>query len=434
MPIMLNKKHPSFAKDFPRARLLIVDDEPINLHLLADLFKGEYDIFIGKNGKEAIDLCRQRQPDLMLMDVSMPEMDGYEACRQLKADPNTCDIPVIFITAHRTPDEEAKGIELGAVDYILKPFNPNVVRARVHTHLALRMAMNKLAENERFMEQRVEERTQELAITTEHLRHSQEELVQSEAKATLSTLIASVSHELGTPLGNSVLLTNTLAEQTQALLTQLSSGQLKRSELTQFLETLRSSCELLQRNVERAAELLKNFKQVATDQASEQRRSFDLSESLHEVVSTLAPSLKRYPHQITLEIPTGIQLDSYPGALGQVIINLINNAYLHAFEKSEQGLLKIIAEPAEQAVVIRVCDNGVGISEEAMAKLFQPFFSTKIGQGGTGLGMTIVENVISKTLGGTIKVESTLGQGACFELVLPLIAPQQKNEDRPNIC
>lgn len=412
---------------YPRARLLIVDDEAINLQILADIFKQTHDLFIARNGKQAIELCKLHQPDLVLLDVSMPEMDGYEACKKLKESPETHDIPIIFITAHKQPDEEAAGLELGAVDYITKPINAKVVRARVHTHLALRHAIKQLADNERLMEQRIEARTQELAITSEHLRHSQEELIHSEAKAALSTLIASVSHELGTPLGNSALMANTLSEQTRTLSKQIQEGQLKRSELMVFLETLNQSAEIIQRNIDRAAELLKNFKQVAADQASEQRRTFDLSEAVHDVIGTLSPSLKRYPHHIDIHIPQGIELDSYPGALGQVLINLINNAYLHAFNDHKVGLLTITANIEADNIKLSICDDGVGMTPSDMEKMFQPFFSTKIGKGGTGLGMTIVKNMVCKMLGGEISVRSTLNEGSCFDISLPSVAPQQKN-------
>ena len=139
-----------------------------------------------------------------------------------------------------------------------------------------------------------------------------------------------------------------------------------------------------------------------------------------EVLNTLSPSLKRYPHRVELEIPTGILLDSYPGALGQVLINLINNAYLHAFEGRDVGVVHICAALEGEWVAVHLHDNGVGMSQAHLEQLFQPFFSTKIGRGGTGLGMTIVGNLVSGTLGGSVRVTSELGAGTHIALRIPV--------------
>lgn len=251
-------------------------------------------------------------------------------------------------------------------------------------------------------------------------------LANSEANATLSTLIASVSHELRTPIGNGVMTASALADQAKKLSTAVQVGSLKRSELGVFLGFLTEGSELLLRNLNRAEELLTNFRQVAADQASEQRREFDLAEVVRETVSTLAPSLRHQPHQLVMEIPAGIRMDSQPGPIGQVVINLINNAWLHAFENRSDGVLTIRASSVSDQVHLSFIDNGVGISEENLTKLFKPFFSTKIGKGGTGLGMAIVENLVKKTLGGDMQVHSTVGQGTRFDIQLPLVLPTEK--------
>jgi len=211
---------------------------------------------------------------------------------------------------------------------------------------------------------------------------------------------------------------------------KIDSGQLKRSDLSDFLDTLRSGVDLLQRNLQRASGLLGNFKQVAADQASEQRREFDLSSVIHELVSSLQPSLKRHPHRIVIEIPDGLSMDSYPGPLGQVGINLINNAYLHAFEGRKDGVLTIRAEVRGQAIELTFADNGRGIQPENLERLFEPFFSTKIGKGGSGLGMTIIKSLVCKTLGGDIDVSSTPGLGTRFRITLPRTAPHQDNSEQ----
>jgi signal transduction histidine kinase len=188
---------------------------------------------------------------------------------------------------------------------------------------------------------------------------------------------------------------------------------------------------LIERNLVRANELIVNFKTVAADQVSEQRRKFDLKGVLGEVIASLAPTLKRHTHKIDLQVPEGIKMDSLPGPLGQVVINLINNAYLHAFEGRGDGVVTITGAVEGEMVRLQVRDNGAGIAPEDLARLFQPFFSTKIGRGGTGLGMAIVQDLVTKSLGGAISVQSELGQGSCFEIVLPIVLAGQPNSVPP---
>lgn len=285
-------------------------------------------------------------------------------------------------------------------------------------------AENRIRELNDTLEQRVAERSEQLNAAMRTLHHSQEVLARSAAKATLSTLVASVTHELNTPLGNSLMTASTCADLAKRFQVQIESGQLRRSDLNAFLAEIREGSDLIERNLHRAVELVSNFKQVAADQASEQRRLFDVAEVVREVLDTLSPSLKRHSHRVLVDVPADIWIDSFPGALGQVLINLINNAYLHAFEGRQGGSVRIVASAADGLVHLRVADDGVGMSPQRLFQLFQPFFSTKIGKGGTGLGMTIVENLVKKTLGGTLFVESTEGMGSTFHVRLPQVAPQ----------
>lgn len=402
-----------------KPRLLIVDDQPINIQTLFHIFDADHEVFMATSGAQALAFCDAQLPDLILLDVMMPEMDGHAVCRHLKAAARTRDIPVIFVTAQSDPAEETLGLHMGAVDFISKPVNASVVRARVGAQLLLRQSLYKVQELNATLEDRVTLRTAELESALQRLQQSQESLASSEAKATLSTLVASVSHELSTPLGNSLMAASTLSDHVNNFQTLVDGGSLKRSDLTHFLEMLQAGASMVALNLQRANQLLSDFRQVAADQASEQRRVFDLAHTVQEIVHSLSPGLKRHTHRIVQNIPAGITLDSQPGPLGQVVINLINNAYLHAFEKRNDGVLTISATEAQDTITLRFADNGVGIPAEHLEKLFQPFFSTKIGKGGTGLGMAIVHNLVTKTLGGTVTVKSAPGQGAEIQVQLP---------------
>ena len=294
---------------------------------------------------------------------------------------------------------------------------------------ALLQREQQIGELNETLERRVQERSAELQRTRGELQQSQQGLARAERMAALGALVAGVSHELNTPIGNSVMAASTLADHSRTLLQGVAQGALKRSQLNAFFEQVREGSVLLQRNLQRAEDLLRSFKQVAVDQTSEQRRSFDLRQVIEEIVQTLAPSLKGKAQCLQTELAEGIAMDSYPGPLGQVLINLINNAYLHAFEgMGQEGSLSLRSardDSAEgiAAVLVSVQDNGVGIPPAQLARVFEPFFTTRMGQGGTGLGLNIAYNMVTGLLGGRIEVRSAPGQGSVFEVWLPLTAP-----------
>jgi len=270
---------------------------------------------------------------------------------------------------------------------------------------------------------------QELQKTLDHLATAQKQLVQSEKMAALGSLVAGIAHELNTPIGNTLLVASSLDAETKEFETAYATGGLKRSMLEHYLSSAHGAMEIILRNVQRASELITSFKQVAVDQSSSQRRDFLLDEVISEIVITMRPAIKRTQFDIETAIPAEIQMDSFPGPLGQVLTNLINNAVLHAFENKAQGSIRIEARQREQEQVeLKVSDDGCGIPPEHLDRIFDPFFTTKLGQGGSGLGLSIVNTIVTGVLGGSICVESHLGSGTAFTLILPNIAPSTGEE------
>lgn len=286
------------------------------------------------------------------------------------------------------------------------------------------------------LESRVQHRTQELAAantqleeTLDTLRRAQQELVRTEKLASLGSLVAGIAHELSTPVGNSLTVATTMADRTAAFAEEAAGCRLRRSSLIDFVSQVRQASDLLVRSLLGASELIGRFKRVAVDQTSAQRRRFDLSETLEEVVATLRPQIKRTPHRIELAVPEGIGMASYPGPLGQVIINLVNNALVHGFEGLAAGVVRIEAtSEGSDRVQVTVKDNGRGIPAEHHSRIFDPFFTTRLGQGGSGLGLHIVFNIVTRVLGGRITVTSRPGEGAAFVLDLPCVAPKTATE------
>ena len=280
------------------------------------------------------------------------------------------------------------------------------------------------------LEQRVVARTealaranQEVAQTLESLRQTQDQLVQSETLAALGRLVAGVAHELNTPIGNALMAVSTLRESSSGFQREVERG-LRKSVLESFVRDLATGLDISERNMHKAGELIASFKQVAVDQTSLQRRRFEVQEIVSETLMTLHPTLKRMPYEVLADVQPGLSMDSYPGPLGQVLANLINNAVTHAFDGRDHGVVRILARAqGEDRVSIRVADDGVGIPEAERKRVFDPFYTTRLGRGGTGLGLHIVHANVTRVLGGAVRLLDEEAGGSVFELDLPRVAP-----------
>ena len=294
----------------------------------------------------------------------------------------------------------------------------------------LEVKNHQLLEYSGTLESKVRQRTQELESVNQNLEaalhnvnSAQTELARVERMAALGSMVAGVAHELNTPLGNCLLVASTLEEETRHLLQMVEAGQIRRSDLTRYAVTALDSTKLLLRGLQQSAHLVGDFKQVAVDQSSAQRRKFGLLVMLQELSALLHSSLRKTPYTLELDIPEDIQLDSYPGLLGQVFTNLVNNSVIHGLEGRTEGHMLCKAVKMGDHVMVIFSDDGKGIPAEIINRIFEPFFTTKFGQGGSGLGLSITFNIITNVLGGTIHVSSVPNRGSTFEIKLPLVAP-----------
>jgi len=254
------------------------------------------------------------------------------------------------------------------------------------------------------------------------LKETQAQLAAAERLASLGSLVAGVAHELNTPIGNSLLMASTLQEKTDTLAARFAANDLKKSDLEGWIAAAREASALIVRSLHAAADLVNSFKQVSVDQASTQRRRFDLAQACHEIAATMMNGVRRAGRTLAIDIAPGIVMDSYPGPFGQVLINFVNNALLHAFD-DHGGTMLLAAERIDgERVRITFRDDGRGIPPEHLARVFDPFFTTRMGQGGTGLGLNIAYNIVTTLLGGTIRVDSVVGEGTVFTMELPLRA------------
>jgi len=277
------------------------------------------------------------------------------------------------------------------------------------------------------LEDRVEQRTSELAKANENLqsaleslRQAQGQLVMSEKLAALGGLVAGVAHEINTPVGVALSATSTMAEKNRILSELFATGEMKRSNLTEYLESTREGVEMSLLNLNRASDLIRSFKMVAADQVSESRRSFNVWEYIGQVLLSLRPKLKKTPHRVEVECDEALVIESYPGALSQILTNLIVNSLTHAFRENEAGLIRIEVAKNDGTLNLTYSDDGCGIAPEIQDRIFEPFFTTARAKGSTGLGLHIVFNIVTSTLGGTITCCSAPGQGTTFQVRMPV--------------
>ncbi len=270
--------------------------------------------------------------------------------------------------------------------------------------------------------ERTELANQELATALDYLRVAQAELVRRDKLAALGSLVTGISHELNTPLGNSLVLATTMADHTRQLAAGVGAG-LRRSTLDSYLAEMEGASEILVRNLERAAGLVASFKQIGADHTSGQRRTFSLALLLDEILAPLRIAAKGRPVEVRLDAEPGLDMDSYPGPLAQVVTKLFDNCLVHAFG-SEGGVITIEARRRGAGTVsLSVSDNGAGIAPNLLPRVFDPFFTTRLGSGGSGLGLHVAHNIVTGVLAGRIEAASVPGAGSTFTLVLPAIAP-----------
>ncbi|BAY22459.1 response regulator receiver sensor signal transduction histidine kinase [Calothrix sp. NIES-2100] len=411
--------------------VLIVDDNPTNLSVLSQALKGAgFAVRVAEDGESAIELVQHKLPALILLDVQMPGIDGFETCQKLKADPLTQTIPIIFMTALTDTENKVKGFSLGAVDYIPKPFEEAEVIARVRMHLQLKQLSDRL-------EQRVAERTAALA-------QAQVQLVQQEKLSMLGQLVAGVAHEMNNPISciiSNVLpaqeyvsdITNILklCQQYYSHLPPAIQEAIAQTDLEFILEDLPNLLNSMQLSTERVKEISVSLRNFARSDTAV-KVGVDIHQGLDSTILILRHRLKalgqRPEIQVVRQYSSLPKVECYPGQLNQVFMNIIANA-VDALEDVWQQKMRVdnflviqvftqMLEP--NFVMIRIADNGIGMTEAVSQQIFESRFTTKAVGKGTGLGLAIAHQIVVEKHGGAIQVNSTLNQGTEFTIVLPV--------------
>jgi signal transduction histidine kinase len=413
--------------------ILIVDDNATNLSVLSQALKtAGYKVRMAADGEDALIQVERNHPELILLDVEMPNMDGFETCRRLQANPATEGIPVIFMTALADTENKVKGLSLGAVDYITKPFAEAEVLARVKVHWRLK----RLTES---LEQQVAERTYEF-------QQAQVQLVQQEKLSALGQLVAGVAHEINNPIGCIVGNVRAAKDYINDLLHLIDlyqdkfpqpgeeiADELEAIDLDYVREDLPKLIQAMEDSGDRITSISKSLRLFSRSD-SDIKQEFNLHDGIDSTVMILRHRLKANEQRPAIEVVTNYgnlpQVACFPGQLNQVFMNILANA-IDALDESniEKSFEEIKKNPNQitittlmenNSIKIIIADNGKGISESVKQKIFDHLYTTKAVGKGTGLGLAIAKQIIEEKHGGSLEVESELGQGTEFYIRLAI--------------
>ncbi len=444
-------------------QIIIIDDTPANLRVLSSLLKENgYLVRSFPSGKLALAFIEKFSPSLILLDIKMPNMNGYEVCQHLKANELTCDIPVIFISALDEVMDKLKAFTVGGVDYITKPFQAEEVLARISTHLEL-TRLQKLLKQENYMQaqqlaeqnkqlqrvnQELEKANQELNKKYDELKQAQLTIIQSEKMATLGNLVAGVAHEINNPVGFISGNLDYATEYIQYLMdllelyqqgidwnSQTTQNKIEEIQLDYLLKDLPRLIDSMKEGTKRIAEISKSMRTFSRDDTIA-KVAFNIHDGIDSTLLILRHRLKANEVRPEIEVVKNYgelpPVYCYPGQLNQVFMNLIANG-IDAIDESNVGktFAEIKAAPNQititteidsktQQAIIRIGDNGIGMSEEVKNKIFCHLFTTKGVGKGTGLGLSISRQIVVEKHGGKITCTSELGTGTEFIIYLPL--------------
>lgn len=317
---------------------------------------------------------------------------------------------------------------------VVQSYDPAIVYTKaeldllafVASHVAVAIARMQADRAIRKAKERLEEQNAALNEALGKLQQAQLELVRQEKLASLGGLVAGVAHEINTPLGICVTATSHLVQELKLTREELAAGEMTEESLNSFFDIVDQSLRILTTNTQRAANLVRSFKQVAVDQSSDAIRSFNLNTYLNEVLLSLQPKLKGRPVKVEVDCPKDLVLDSFPGAVSQIVTNMVVNSLVHGFEREQAGSIGIRVRMEDEQVCFDYADDGAGMDKDTLDKLFDPFFTTKRGNGGSGLGAHILYNLVTGALGGTVKVESAPGAGLRYQLRFPRSRRKEK--------
>ncbi len=425
--------------------VLVVDDNPHNLGVISEcLDTANFEVLIAKSGKSALEKVTYAMPDIILLDVMMPGIDGFETCQRLKNNPETANIPIIFMTALADTESKVKAFELGAADYVTKPFQEAEIIARVKTHLKLHQALQRVQITNEVLEEKIYQQSlteEQLRATLLELKTTQSKLIQSEKLFSLGKMVGGITHEMNNPLtfieGNLAPLSRYTNELRQVLklyqeidctLPQQLQEQLDALDLDFILQDIPRLLRSMEVGTTRLTTIIKGLSNFAhLDQAAE--KTIDIHKALDHTLLMVNHRLQASSLRSAIVVDKNYgstlnAIECYPQLLNQAFFQILTNAIdaIDAKALVDQTLatpeITIATQQQGDTLLIHIRDNGIGITPEHYPHIFDPFFTTKpIGQG-LGLGLSTTHQTVKRHQG-NIHCQSQLSQGTTFEITLP---------------
>ena len=415
-----------------RPRILCVDDDPNSLSLLeAMLGSHGFETVLAPRGKEALEIIRRERIDAVLLDVMMPDMDGFEVCRRIKSNECSRNLPVVMVTSYAARENRIMGIEAGAEDFISKPLDMEEIIARINMLLRVKTLNDQLLRMNDMLEEAVAKRTEALQTEIAERKVMQAQLIQQEKLASIGQLMAGIAHEINNPVGyvrsnleslrkysdRIIKYINYLQPLAERFLPDNVAGEMnehrKSGKVDMVINDYRNLIDETIEGVERVKKIVLDLKTFSRKDA-EERETVDINRSLESVLSIVWNEIK-YVADLQRDFSPIPPVNGYPQKLGQVFLNLLVNAS-HAI--SEHGTITVRTWLEEGMVCVSISDTGCGIPPDVLPHIFEPFYTTKKAGNGTGLGLSICENIV-RTHDGYIEVDSEIGKGATFTVRLP---------------